>query len=319
MAGSGAIVRFKDVTKLYNNKVILNNINLEIYEGEILGLVGVSGSGKTTLLSTLIGFVEPDKGEIEVKKGADFSSIYEDIDDVRQLFGFAAQNPSFYSRLSVTENLDYFGDLLNVNKATRQKHIKILLSLIGLKEDENTPAKDLSGGMQKRLDIACSLIHAPKVLILDEPTADLDPVLRKQMWDLLKAIKRRGTTIIIASHFLRELGTICDRLAILHNGQILDTGTPDQIVGRYTKNLEIQLETVEADYKTIVKKLIKKTDIAKAFDKKHKLIIYTPKAEKTLHALLHIIEDTKQTLLDIDVNKPSLNEVFESLTKKDSE
>jgi ABC-2 type transport system ATP-binding protein len=315
MPSSEVILRFKDVSKEYNNKLVLNNINLEVYKGEILGILGGSGSGKTTLLSTLIGFVEPTKGDIEYKKDNEFSSVYDNINDVRQIFGFAAQNPSFYSRLNVKDNLNYFGELLNVKKDTRQKNVKALLSMMKLANDENTPAKNLSGAMQKRLDIACSLIHAPKVLILDEPTAELDPILRGDMWDLIKSIQRRGTSIIIASHFLKELGTMCDRLVIIDKGKILDTGTPDEITERYSKNMEIQLETSQRKYASIIKKLTKKADIVKAYNKKNRLIIYTPKAEKTLHALLHIIEDTNQTLLDIDVNKPNLNEVFESLTK----
>ena len=171
--------------------------------------------------------------------------------------------------------------------------------------------------MYKRQGIACSLIHNPKILILDEPTADLDPFLRKEMWNLIKRINEQGTTVILASHFLSELEEICTRIGILHNGKIVEVGTPNELKDRYSKSDEIHLETASRNYARIARLLRKeKLDIKLISTEGHKMIIYTPKAEKVLHHLLHIIEKSDDKLIDVDVNRPSLREVFESLVKK---
>ena len=171
--------------------------------------------------------------------------------------------------------------------------------------------------MQKRLCFACALIHSPKILFLDEPTSNLDPLLRKGTIELLKKINKNGTTIVIASQLLTELEQFCDRLCIIDGGRVIKEGTLDQIKKDYTPNTEIHVELLSGNYERIIKSLKERQiKIPKIAYEGRKLIIYTPEAEKTLHNLLHIIEKNKETLLDIDLNKPSISEVFESLVKK---
>ncbi|PLW80612.1 hypothetical protein C0585_01685 [Candidatus Woesearchaeota archaeon] len=321
---SNVIIRLKDIVKQYGNNLVLDHINLDIFSGEIFGIIGASGSGKTTLLSTLIGFLKTDSGDVLFKQEhlldfydstEPFRSVFKKQNDVKRIFGFASQDPSFYSKLTVAENLDYFGTLYGLSKIDRQTNSKTLINLMGLTSAKDSLAENLSGGMQKRLDIACALVHDPKVLILDEPTADLDPFLRKHFWKLIKKINKKGTTIILASHNLAELEVLCNRVGILHQSKVASVGTPDQLKDQYSKDEEIHLETFPGNY-DVIKDSIKHKNITKMENKGTELVIYTSQAEQVLHEILHIIEKNKESLIDVRLSKPSLDEVFLSLAKK---
>ena len=321
-----SIIKVKNVNKRFGKKRILEKVNFEIKSGEIFGIIGLSGSGKTTLLNTLIGFLRPDVGDVVFKlehllnfkdSEEQYRSVFKNQMDVKNIFGFAAQSASVYSQLDSVENLDYFGKLYGLSKDVRKTNIDILLKLMNLYESKNNLAGNLSGGMLKRLDIACSLIHDPKILLLDEPTSDLDPLLRKQMWSLIKEINQKGTTIILSSHFLDELEHLCDRVGILYEGTIIHTGTPSEIKTSYSKEQEIKIETIPGKYSEIVKKL-KNDSEAKVNSTKYednKLVIYTQYAEKNLHKILHIIEELNESLIDVSVEEQSLKEVLEKITE----
>jgi ABC-2 type transport system ATP-binding protein len=326
---SSVVIRFKNVAKAFKHNQVLKNVTFDVHSGEIFGIIGMSGSGKTTLLNTLIGFLEPDYGSIKFKlehllefkedEDAQFRPVFKNINDVKRTFGFAAQSPSFYENLTLMENLEYFGRMYGLSKDVRRTNAEILLKLMRLEDSRDVLAKNLSGGMQKRLDIACALVHDPKVLILDEPTADLDPLLRREMWELIKKINNKGTTILMASHFLDEIESLCDRVGILLEGTIVKCGTPDELKNFYTQDEEIHIQCSPGRYDVLINKLHgqeKKLNINRIINKGHKLVVYTLDAEKVLHFLLHIIEKTDESLLDVYVNKPSLEEAFESLIKQ---
>ncbi len=312
------IVYLKNFTKMYGDKLVLRNLNLQINSGEIFGVIGMSGSGKTTFLNSLIGFLSPDSGAVYFKSGNAFKKVHENQMEVNRMFGFASQEPSVYQKLTVEENLDHFGSLYDLPEHVKESNIQRLLRLTNLTESKNTLAQNLSGGMQKRLSIACALIHDPKILILDEPTADLDPVLRDQTWNLIKSVNKQGATVIVASHFLDEVEKDCDNIALLHNKSILLTGPPLKIKEDYTPDYEIIIETAEKDYSAILQKLREypNHEIQHSIIKDGKLIIYTPEPDEILHCLIHILEWAEQTVVNIDMKKPTLNEIFEALTRK---
>lgn len=321
-----SVVRVRNLSKRFGNKIVLRNVNIEIFSGEILGLIGMSGHGKTTFLNTMIGFLRPEIGDVEFKlehlldyeNATDqFRSVYSSHDEAKHIFGFAAQNPSFYSELTVEENLDYFGALYGLSKDIRRTNTKILLNLIGIYSSRNVKARNLSGGMQKRLDIACALIHDPKILILDEPTADLDPVLRKQMWNIIKKINEKGTTILMASHFLDEVEAFCDRIAVLRKGEMIHVGTPDELKDAISNDEEIILQTYPGNYPYLIRHLGgKKLGIKDVINDGQKITIYCKRAEGVLHRVLHLIEHSKETLVSVNVKKPSLDEIFEEFYKQ---
>lgn len=312
-----AIIVLKDFRKEFGQKLVLDKLNLEIKQGEIFGIVGMSGSGKTTILNSIIGFYQPEEGDVLFKDGENYKSVYKHPLHVNGLFGFASQQASVYPRLTVEENLDHFGSLYNIPSKQKHDSIQQLLKLTKLEDSRTRLAVNLSGGMQKRLSIACALIHSPKVLILDEPTSDLDPLLRKQTWDLITRINENGTTVIIASHFLEELEHTCHNMAILHNAQLVAVGSPDELKDNFSKDYQIHLETEQADYKQIIASLkTYKSIITNSEVQDNRLILHTSKPDAALHYVLHTLHVTKQKLADLYVSKPSLNEVFASLTQE---
>lgn len=315
------VFKITNLTKVFGKHVVLDDVNFDIRTGEVFGIIGSSGSGKTTLLNNLIGFQRPELGDIlfreehllEFKEEDAFVSVYRKPFDLKRIIGFAAQTPSYYEELTPVENLEYFGALHNLSADALQTNITTLLSLMEIEEFKHVPAKNLSGGMGRRLDIACALIHDPRVLILDEPTSDLDPVLRNHIWKLIQKINKKGTTVILASHHLREIEVLCDRIVILKEGKVLEIGTTDELKDKISKNEEIHLESFPGNYEELAK--ITSPDISKIKNKKEELVVYTQKPEQVLKVLLNRMENLKEKIIDIRVNKPSLDDVFVTLTE----
>ena len=316
------IIKLQKVTKQFGKQKVLHNISLDIHAGDILGIIGASGSGKTTLLNMIIGFLAPTKGIVDFRSPAiskldednvAFRSIVENQRDVQRMFGFASQEPSFYPELSVEENLDLFGTLQDLSKDAKQTNTLILLKLMGLFEYRKKRADNLSGGMQKRLDLACAMVHDPRVLILDEPTADLDPHLRQQMWKLIQKINSKGTTVILSSHFLDELEDFCDNIAILHKGAFIHEGTPAELKRLISSHEEIHIQTLKGNYGALLKAFqpYKKYNITGSENKEHEVTIFSSNPHIVIERLLKILEKQNDVLIDLHVTRPTLNEVFE--------
>src|SRR3989338_2307541 len=276
--GKEDFIRIDNVTKRFGKQIVLNNLSLSIPFTGIFGIMGLSGCGKTTLLNVIIGFWRPDSGAVYYNG----INIREHQRVMNQLFGFATQAGSVYPKLTVEENLEYFGRLYNMQQQDIKKRIEELLKLVELEDSRHVLAEELSTGMYRRLDIACSMIHNPKILILDEPTGNLDPVLRKKLMALIKRIDDNGTKVIITSHLLGEIEKICDTLAIIHHGEILEMGSPDELKDKYTKDQVIKIETKKKTYENLIPYLKSKGD----------------------------------ELLNVEVSKPSIEEVFEAATRK---
>ena len=322
------VLKIENVSKSFGRNIVLEHVNLDIISGEIFGIIGISGSGKTTLLNLIIGFHRVDNGDIKFKRSHllgfktpdkdSFCSIYAKEFELKRMFGFAAQKPSFYKQLNSDENLDYFGSLYGLPKEIRRTNSEILLKLMGIYDFRKLNADQLSGGMQKRLDIACALIHNPSVLILDEPTADLDPISRKQMWDLIRKINSKGTTVVITSHLLEELEELCDRVAIIHNKKIIRIGSPNEIKNSYSNHYEIKIETKSARYDQFKEFLLRNNNQFDVRSIKHsgrKLLIISPNAERILHNAIHHFESREDDIIDVSVNKPLLEEVMTYLIR----
>jgi ABC-2 type transport system ATP-binding protein len=217
------ILKIQNVCKSFGKRHILENISFEILQGEIISIFGLSGCGKSTLLSLLCGYQKQDSGTIECVLDNSTNLFFKNIrssEIVRSLFGFASQEPSFYPNLTVFDNLKYFGTLLSVPKNELKDRIYDILHILNLSEVENSLSSSLSEGMKKRLDIGCSIIHNPKILILDEPTANLDFQLRDELLDYVKEINKLGMTIVFVSHYIEEVIQISDRVAIISNSYL---------------------------------------------------------------------------------------------------
>lgn len=225
------IIKFKGVTKKFKKSLILNKTDFDISENKITGLIGNSGSGKTTLLKLMIGFYKPTKGKIEYLR----KDIRKETKDIEKYFGFSTEGGSFYNKLTIEENLIYFGKLYKIKKKEIKENAIELMKLVELFDFRHTLAENLSIGMKKRLDIICALIHKPKVLIMDEPTADLDPLLRKEIINLIKKINKKGTTVIVTTQIIEETDNFFDDVLILANKQIVEKGSIQKIKDKYGK------------------------------------------------------------------------------------
>jgi len=302
--------------KDYGERPVLKGLNFEVRRGEILGLIGASGAGKTTMLNLLVGFIPATKGGVYVnvprKNKAERYNVSKKPLLVNKLYGFASQRPSFYEKLTVRENLTYFGSMYGLSPDAIKKNSDILLRLLELQVSQHVIADNLSGGMKRRLDIACALIHNPSILILDEPTADLDPVLRNQIWEIIKRVNMRGTTIVLSSHHLNELDTLCNRIAILKDGHLADIDSPDKLKLKYNKEQEIMVESYPGNYDELSKE-IKNENVSSVGQEGTYLMIKTEEPEKIISHVLASMKKHRETLIDIKLNKPNLDDVFTSI------
>jgi len=309
-------LKLVDVKKNFGKKkTVFQNVNLEIKQGEIFGIIGMSGSGKTTFLNTLIGFYAPDEGDVLFysKYDQEYKSVFKNLQEVRRTFGFAAQVPSLYPKLTVRENLNYFGILHKIPKPVRKNNIKVLLDITELSDSENELVQNLSEGMKKRLSIACSLIHNPSVLLLDEPTADLDPLLRKEVWRLIERVHKRGTTIVLASHFLDEIESICHRVAIIHNKEIIPPEKISTLMAELKHLQEILIRTEPGNYHRIAKYLSSIRRIKRFAVKGRHLSIKTEDAEKLLPSILSVCRRLRESVVEVRLIKSNLEELFEEV------
>src|SRR3989344_1322108 len=313
MAKEQPFIQLDKISKRYGKSVILDNINLNIPYGEIFGIIGKSGSGKSTMLNIVIGFLKPTEGRVYYQS----HDIYNNLREIKEQFGFAAQEVSFYTRLSVAENLKYFGKMYNLNNKQLKERIPELLKLVNLTGNERLQGWKLSAGMQKRLDIACALIHEPKVLLLDEPTEDLDPALRFELLDLVKKINsEKNVTVILTSHLLNEVEYMCDRVAILHNHNIIASGKIIDIKNDYSRDNEIVVELQDRNNEEFIKMVRKISSVSKVKIRQGKIHVYTNKGSEILKSMLNISLQPKRkfNVTSITLSKPSLEEAFESLT-----
>lgn len=311
------LIELKEAGKKFGNNNILEEVNIIIEEGDILGIIGRSGSGKTTLLNLIAGFFEPSTGEVlhsfKVTEGP--QNLHAGLRKIKDQIGYAPQHNSFYPKLTVMENLLHFGQLYKLPRETLQNNIKGLLQATELAAHQNKLAEHLSGGMQKRLDIACSLVHKPKILVLDEPTADLDPLLQKEIMNFLAQANKQGVTLVIASHHLHLLEKVCTKIAIVHNGRVHSHGGLEEIQKPYLKdNFTISLSPGENKERFI--SILKTLPVDKIIDRQNRIIIHPKNITKTLAGLLTMIQEEHLYLHDLDIRRPSLDEIFETITQQ---
>lgn len=320
------LIMIKNISKSYRKKLVLKDLNFEVFSGDIFGVVGMSGSGKTTLFQLMSGMITIQAGDVLVRRDAlapppktaqpDYVSVFRNRSLIKRNFGFASQLPSFYEHLTAEENLLMYAALHGVRKDRAKENMKRLLRLVNLESERDTVAAELSGGMQRRLDIACSLVHNPKVLFLDEPTSDLDPVMRNQVWALIQDIQSKGTTIVLASHILEEVENLCTKVAILQDKNIVGYGTLKELKSIFKRSKQIRIELDQGRYDQITKRLKKEKAVERISVTDDKLVIFAKPDDRLTKKILKAVETSKDKLVSFEVADTSLTEIFETVTKK---
>ncbi len=222
---SDIILKTSDLTKKYNNKVVVDNLNIEIRKGEIFGLLGPNGAGKSTTMNMICSIVRPTAGEIELM-GKD---VRRQKKEVIHKIGYIPQELAIHGNLKAWENVELFTSLYGIKGRELKKAVNDSLEYVGLLEHRQEFARNFSGGMKRRLNIACALGHNPELLIFDEPTVGIDPQSRNFILDKIKESNAKGTTVIYTSHYMEEVEEICTRIAIMDNGNIIACGTSREL------------------------------------------------------------------------------------------
>ena len=220
------VIETKDLTRSFKSLTAVDGLNLALHRGEIIGLVGPDGSGKTTTIRMLCAIMDPTEGSARV---AGFDTVAEP-EQIKRRIGYMAQRFNLYGDLSVTENLDFFADVFQVRGRERRDRKERLLRFAQLTEFRTRRAAHLSGGMQKKLALACTLIHQPEIILLDEPTTGVDPVSRREFWDILTELHLQGITIFVSTPYMDEAER-CSRVALMYQGRIIVCDEPERIKG----------------------------------------------------------------------------------------
>lgn len=296
------VLEVKNVTKRIGKKTIIKDINFEIKEGEVFGLVGPNGAGKSTLIKTMLGLYKPTEGTTIIN-GYD---VIKDFENALQEVGAIIENPEAYDYLTAKKNMEIFSRMYG--RVDKQK-IDELLKLVKLEDRKNHRVRTFSLGMKQRLGIAISLIPNPKLLILDEPTNGLDPIGIKELRDLIKNVsKENGTAVLISSHILSEIELICDRIAIIDNGEIIEIIEPKKV----DENIEIidvglKVEDVTKTYEFLLSKGI--SSIVKDD------YIFVKTTKKNIPSINKLLLDNGIMVYEIKMMKKSLEDEFVERTK----
>ncbi|OVE74708.1 hypothetical protein BVX95_01385 [archaeon D22] len=291
-----------------NNIHILKNINLQIPKGKITALIGPSGSGKTSFMRTIVGFYEGE-GKIIIN-GVSFLKNKKEL--IRKI-GYTTQDGCFYEELTVMENIRYFARLFDVDEETINKRTKNILEVVRLEAHKNSLSKNLSGGMQRRLDLAISIIHKPDILILDEFTTGLDPTLRVEIWDLIYQIKDMGITILFSTHLLDEIEKNCDHIVMIKKGEVALNDSPETLKKKLFAFDEVRIQTNPADYKKMIKTLKKNHGVESYRIEDKTLILNTKKPSLIAAQLSYWLKEHDEELLDIEIRKPTIDNIYNSI------
>ena len=306
------IIEVKNLSKSYKNLKAIDDLSFDVYEGEILGLLGPNGSGKSTTINSILNLLSFEKGTIKI-----FGKIMKpDAYDIKRDIGVIFQEVAVFEELTVYENIDYFCGLYVSDKLLRKSYVEDAINLVGLKEFTKFYPKQLSGGLLRRLNIACGIAHKPKLIFLDEPTVAVDPQSRNNILDGIKKLRDDGATIVYTTHYMEEVEMICDRIIILDKGKILAEGTTDEL-----KSLAKLEEKITLEVKKISSKVVDEIKTFKTVDSViengNTLVITYKKGKDNLGELIDFLHSKKVTYSKIFSERPTLNDVFLELTGKD--
>ncbi|WP_436416063.1 ABC transporter ATP-binding protein [Petrimonas sp.] len=297
------MITVNNLHKTYGKVTALNNLSFSVNDGEIFGVIGPDGAGKTTLFRILASLLLPDSGSAEMN-GLD---VIKDFKKIRNIIGYMPGRFSLYQDLSVEENLKFFATIFNTTIEENYHLIKDIYQQI--EPFKKRRAGALSGGMKQKLALSCALIHKPEVLILDEPTTGVDPVSRKEFWDMLKRLKSEGITILVSTAYMDEAG-LCDRIALMREGEFIATDSPQNIINSYKETLwAVQTENMSASLQELRNHPKVKTCFA--FGNQHHV---TVQPDLSINELQHYLKEKGYSSIEITATEPTVEDCFMALT-----
>lgn len=306
------IIEVKNLTKEYKSLKAIDDLSFEVKKGEILGLLGPNGSGKSTTINCILSLLNYSSGNIKIFDKDMSPNAYE----IKKNIGIVFQDVAVFNELTVVDNIDYFCGLYIRDKKTRKKYIDEAIKLVGLEEFKKFYPKQLSGGLLRRLNIACGIAHKPKLIFLDEPTVAVDPQSRNNILDGIKVLRDKGATIVYTTHYMEEVEILCDRVIILDKGKIIASGTTDEL--KELANIE---EKVSVEVNNLNQKYIDEIKTFKNIDEisydNNILLISYKKGTNNLDKLLDYLKKEGIKYNRIFSERPTLNDVFLELTGKE--
>ena len=303
------ILQAENVIKRYQNQLALDYFSMTIREGEVIGLLGPNGAGKTTFIKALIGLLSVDEGEISV-----FGMKQDGKNkDIRRQIGYVTQEITIYEEMTAKENLAFFGSLYGLNKEKLEKRIHEVAEIIGLKDKLNQKAGQFSGGMKRRLNIGCSLLHEPRLLILDEPTVGIDPQSRNYILEFVKKAHETGMTILYTSHYIEEVEAVASRVLIMDQGHPIAEGTLRELIERIKGDSHLLID-VRIGSEEVREKLQALPDVKEVALNDNQYHVIVPGGVIVIDRIIPIL--SSQGIVNINSKQPNLEDVFLTLTGK---
>lgn len=306
-----SIIEIKNVTKRFNDKLVLDNVSYEVEKGEIFGFIGPNGAGKSTLINIMTSLLEPDSGTVKI---CGYDILKESI-KAKECIGYVPQDISLLEELTAYDNLEFFGAFYGLKGKQLKERIKEALEVTGLLDKKKEKVKKFSGGMKRRLNIAAAIMHHPKVLIMDEPTVGVDPQSRNHIFNFTKNIcKEWGTTVIYTSHYMEEVEELCKRVFIVDLGREIAYGSKEEIKSSVFPNNKVIIEAsgITAELILNISKISGILNVKENQDS----IILTIDSNFKLNSVLLILEENKINIKKISYEEAKLEDVFLALTGK---
>jgi len=309
------VVKIENLVKRYGDLLALDHFELEVKEGEIFGLLGPNGSGKTTAILCMLALLKFSKGSIELFG----KEMRPDFYDIKRDIGIIMQNVAVYEELTVYENIDYFCGLYVSDKSERRALVEEAISFVGLEDFRKFYPKKLSGGLLRRLNIACGIAHKPKLIILDEPTVAVDPQSRNKILEGIVELNRQGATIIYTSHYMEEVEQICSRVAIMDKGKVIASGTSAELKSMIRTGEKITIELLDTAITDIVSITDRISTLPSILSATHNGTSIQARSEQNRHSLSAVIQLLNQNNVAygrVFCELPTLNDVFLEMTGK---
>jgi len=306
------MIQVKNLVKRYGDLIALDNFNLEVHEGEIFGLLGPNGSGKTTAINCILSLLKYSKGEINLFGSPMSPNNYAS----KKRIGVVMQNVAVFNELTVVENIDYFCGLYVPNKKERDPLVEEAIAFTGLDDYRKFLPKKLSGGLLRRLNIACGIAHKPDLIFMDEPTVAVDPQSRNHILEGIKELNRNGATVIYTSHYMEEVEQICTRIMIMDSGKAIATGTKEELKAmiRSGEKVTVEIPDLPAD---VLNEIV---SLSGLIDAKYEDQLLTARCVSESYCLSSVLDTLRRNKVGfgrVFSEPPTLNDVFLEITGKD--